>query len=871
MKGIGRSRSRSLAGGRLPVAVAAALGVASAVAGPAWAHKPPDPLHGGQGAGVTVIGHSSLGGAALNGQLDVLGDHAYVGAGTNGGFAAQWNKTPTCATLPNKVKVVSLKDPADPTVVSTIDLTLPGEDPGGTLARAVSVIKVRPLSAANAFTGDLLAVALESCQGQGRLGVELYDVSNPSRPIRLGTDTPGIGTATRDVSLIQRPDGRVLALAANQSGGIRVVEVTAPAAAVPVGTFGASNPGQGCRPFSFAQGVATNTTGSRAYAAFGDAGLVTLDISNPMPGSTPPKLTEALYGASEEGNSFRFVPNAAETAALATDDDLNPARTTLTIPTGPASLVTEPGASAPGVFRGCEAIWGNPLYRQATPSLADRQVVFVANGGCPADYAGRDVTGKVVLVDRVGSGECFGFDGKARIAQQQGAAAVLVANTGATQLFFSPDSATPGDSGVKIPLVLIRKEAGDAIRAGLANSQTVVGTLADNPDTWGALRIFNLPSPPAKPTQAAVFNAPRTNVLTPGDGLYHAVNPLWDGDRALVAWMSDGLRVVDLRNRSAPQAGPFYVPPGVADPTGNYGEVPLVVDVAKFGERVVISDINGGLYVLEVQGGSAPPGDDGPPGGGNPPGGGTPGGGPPGAGDPLAGCSARAANLISGSSARNSITGTITADRILAGGGDDSVDGLAGDDCLDLGAGADRGQGGPDEDLVLGGPGRDRIGGSSGKDRLRGGSDRDRISGGRGDDTALGDRGNDVVRGGRGADVLRGALGRDRLLGSGGRDRISGGSGGDAISAGGSNDRVAGGSGSDRVSGGSGKDVLRGGPGNDRLKGGRGRDRISGGGGRDRIEARDGRRERITCGRGRDSVTADPGDRVSRDCERVRR
>jgi len=583
--------------------------IAAVAAAPASADTSSDPLHGGSGEGLTVIGHSDLGGAGLNGEVAILGDHAYVGMGTNGGFGAQWNRTPKCGAPPSKVKVVNLADAANPKVVSTIDVTGPGEDPGATIARAVSVIKVKPLAATNAFTGDLLAVALESCGGAGRLGVDLYDVSNPSQPMRVGTDTPVIGTATRDVTLVQRPDGRVLALEANQSGGIRVVDVTLPTAPVPVGTAssaGAQSAGaQGCRPFSFAQGVTANAAGSRAYAAFGDGGLLTLDVSNPRPGAPPPTLARTVLGASEEGNSFRFVPNADETAALATDDDLLPSKTTLTVTTGPAAAVTEPGGSAPGVFRACEAIWGNPLYRQAAPTLA-RQVVFVANGGCVTDYGGLDVTGKIVLLDRTGSGDCFTFDGKARIAQQRGAVAVLVANTRADQAVFSPDSGDPGDAGVTIPLALIGKEAGDAIKAGLTANNGMTATLADNPDTWGALRIFNLPSPSASPTQASVFNAPHTRVLTPGNGLYHAVNPLWDDTRALVAWMSDGLRVVDLADRSAPKAGPFYVPPGVADPTGNYPAVPLVVDVAKFGKRIVISDINGGLYVLDSEAPATP-------------------------------------------------------------------------------------------------------------------------------------------------------------------------------------------------------------------------------------------------------------------------
>ena len=678
-----------------------------------------------------------------------------------------------------------------------------------------------------------------------------------------------IGTATRDVTLVQRPDGRVLALAANQSGGIRVIDVTAPAAPVPQGTFTTNSAGQGCRPFSFAQGVATNAAGSRAYAAFGDAGLVTLDIASPMPGVAPPKLTEALYGPSEEGNSFRFVPNGDETAALATDEDLLPARTTLTVKTGSAAGVTEDGGSAPGIFKGCTAIWGagapatGPLYRRTATALADRQIVFVPNGGCAStNFDGLDVSGKIVLGDR----GCD-FVTKTRFAEMRGAVAVLVGNTAATQPVFSPDSAAPVDAGITIPLDVITSQASSAIKASIASGQTVTATLADNPGTWGALRVFNLPNPPAAPTQAAVFNAPHTNTLTPGDGLYHAVNPLWDGDRALVAWMSDGLRVVDLKDRSAPKAGPFYVPPGVADPTGSYSRVPLVVDVAKLGERVVVSDVNGGLYVLELRepagggGGDDPPDVVGP-GQDN---------APAGEADTFAGCGTRPANVIFGTSARNSIRGTLVADRIFAGLGDDRVDGLSGDDCLDLGSGADRGQGGPDADLVLGRLGRDRVSGGAGGDRLRGGPGRDRVSGGRGADTALGDRGADTLFGGVGNDVLRGMSGNDRMSGNGGRDRLSGGAGSDAISAGRSNDRAAGGAGNDRITGGAGRDVLKGGAGNDRLKGGTGRDRLSGGSGNDRIDARDRRRERITCGRGRDTVLADRNDRVSRSCERVRR
>jgi len=162
----------------------AALLVAAVAAAPASALPSSDPLHGGSGEGLTVVGHSDLGGTGLNGEVAVLGNYAFVGMGINGGFAAQWARTPKCNAT-TTVKVVNLTDPANPAVTSTIDLTVPGEDPGATIGRSLAPIKVKSLSPANsAFTGDLRAVALESRGGGGRLGVNFYDVTiRPRRPV----------------------------------------------------------------------------------------------------------------------------------------------------------------------------------------------------------------------------------------------------------------------------------------------------------------------------------------------------------------------------------------------------------------------------------------------------------------------------------------------------------------------------------------------------------------------------------------------------------------------------------------------------------------------------------------------------------------
>lgn len=647
-------RSTALGRGRRALARAGLLVAGGALVAaplPAQGHvsSPFDPLHGGSGTGkVVVVGHSDLDAAGdadpggLNGHVAVLGDHAYVGYGANGGTAFNWGKTPTCnadAAVNQRatVKVVSLADPGNPTVVARISVDQADPTSGAppnTVARDVAAMTV----STPFFTGDLLAVALESCSrtGDGAVGVNFYDVSDPANPVLLGRDDRFFGnTATRQVTLVQRADGRLFALLADQGGflgGIHVTDATNPALPVPIATFDTpqvdGDPStRECRPFSFAQGVSANTAGTRAYAAYQDQGLFVLDIDNiPLASGTSPlpqlaQISHTEYAdPDDEGNSFRYVPNAAETVAVATDEDIMPARTSLTITSsGSSSSFTEPGGSTPGVFRGCEAVWGSgapasgPLYRRTATSLVDRTVVDVNFGCAPADYAGQSVAGNIVLTAR--GGTCS-FDARARLAQDpdgnpstnDGAAAVLISNAATDHhldgsgVLFSPDSVQTVDAGVTIPVAMITKEAGDSIRADLATG-AVTATLADNADSdnaWGALRVFDLTAA-GGPAQLTRHNSPHSDVLTAGDALYHAVNTVWDGDKAVVSWMSDGLRVVDLATPASPAETASYVPPGVADPTGNYAAVPLVVDAEPFGtNRYVISDINGGLYVVQV-------------------------------------------------------------------------------------------------------------------------------------------------------------------------------------------------------------------------------------------------------------------------------
>ena len=148
--------------------------------------------------------------------------------------------------------------------------------------------------------------------------------------------------------------------------------------------------------------------------------------------------------------------------------------------------------------------------------------------------------------------------------------------------------------------------------------------------------------------------------------------------------------------------------------------------------------------------------------------------------------------------------GSVSAIRVLAGGGDDEVS-------LDLGPRSDiltivRGGGGDDE--LNGSAGVDKLRGGSGQDSLTGDLGKDRLSGGEDDDLLIGNEGNDRLHGDGGADTLAGGLDRDELVGGGGYDELSGGYGRDSVSGENGKDTLRGGVGVDSLAGGDGRDVL---------------------------------------------------------------
>ena len=214
----------------------------------------------------------------------------------------------------------------------------------------------------------------------------------------------------------------------------------------------------------------------------------------------------------------------------------------------------------------------------------------------------------------------------------------------------------------------------------------------------------------------------------------------------------------------------------------------------------------------------------------------------------------------------NQIQGGAGSDRIVAGSGADRITGdlghisqyhsslqegyvalpveLHGDDHISAGAGNDQVIAGGGNDTVLGGSGDDLLWGDEedganaelvGNDLIRGGDGDDQIIGGGGHDQLFGDAGVDRIWGNAGDDRLSGGQGEDFLVGGDGEDSISGGADADEIQGGNGHDALSGDEGADLIFGQNGNDSIRGGEGDDELQGNQGDDSLYGDAGDDRI------------------------------------
>jgi Ca2+-binding RTX toxin-like protein len=259
-------------------------------------------------------------------------------------------------------------------------------------------------------------------------------------------------------------------------------------------------------------------------------------------------------------------------------------------------------------------------------------------------------------------------------------------------------------------------------------------------------------------------------------------------------------------------------------------------------------------------------------------------------------------------------------ERLLGGGGDDTLTGNNGINTLEGGAGddlMDPGKGAGDQ--LLGGPGTDTVtysartapvtldldgladdGELNENDRID--IDVENLTGGAGNDRLAGSAAGNVLSGGTGNDILDGGLGGDLFVGGSGTDTadyssrsaaviadpdgwaddgeageydlvetdvegLAGGSGNDVLTGALGTNMLSGGPGHDTLDGAQGDDDIDGGDGNDDLRGGTGVDIVRGGAGTDIVWLRDGQSDVVRCGAGADTATLDAIDDPGTECE----
>lgn len=603
-----------------------------------------------QPSGLTLIGHSDLGGAGLNGPVATVGSTAVVAAGIAPGAGIHthfYNPYPCPAVA---VKVVDLSHPARPRVASTIPV------PEGVAALDVAALRVET----PAFTGDLAAVALARCGAAGNTvdrGVVYYDVSDPATPVFLGryyadVDSAGVtglktcgpepdgdparcASSQHSVALVQRADGRVLSLSTEPgasasnfpSGDLRIVDVTDPRTPEEVGSL--PRPGEpifsfnGCRAFIGGHDAAASADGTLGLLAHFDGGLMTIDLTDP---AAPAELARLGYGEAREVEGNAAYVTVAEVddrrLALVSEEDWIGVSSHLRVD-GPD------GASYPG----CPAIFtlfapGDSLqvYRRPDAEVA-AEIVYVGRG-CPANEGWgttdpdpylSDARGIIALIDRqrqltqpdISEGSGCSLVERAKRAQGEGAVGVVLMQTSATAPeAFSPD----GDTDyVLLPLMMIDRPTGDSLRTRLcprvdgdgrcAGGDPLRGAMADAPGAWGGLRIIDI-TDPAAPFEVDTYRTPSATAFPPPDlGVYAPGQSVARDGKAYVAWHSDGLRVFGLAGDGGEEAR--FVPADRVDPTGTLPSKSYVVGVdllesdgAADPTLVVITDTHSGLYIL---------------------------------------------------------------------------------------------------------------------------------------------------------------------------------------------------------------------------------------------------------------------------------
>jgi len=506
------------------------------------------------------------------------------------------------------------------TGVDIIDISRPSKPVKLSDTRDYEDTSMEDMQAMEIGGRDVLAIGLQDCgnnptPGVGKSGLELYDITNPRGPQFLNfVDTDAIADVggVHELDLTATPSGDVLALGSvpnleadssdadgkNGQGDLLIWKITDPANPTLVGEWGVlDEPSlglsfyldvrQGDDARTLLHSPRANKDGTRAYLSYWDAGVITLDISDP---SSPVFVGRTSFAPGEEGNAHSVDEAKSGNVLVQADEDFSPFQAQFTS----------------NAFAGTRPV----VEASFTPPISDSpgremtgEVVHVGRG-CPegsitgtnpADPYLADPAGKLALIER---GACR-FDHKVARAQQAGATGVIVYNHaggGEALVLMGGNNPTLMPDGslvpITIPAVFVQRSTGLLLVGG---TPPVTARAAAVFNGWGYLRFFNMKDP-ANPRQISTFATPNTNneaVATQGTWSVH--NPEVRGNFVYASWYSDGVRVIDISKPSSPREVGSWTGAGApaAAPAVN------IWSVVPHGDLLLASDRNYGLYILK--------------------------------------------------------------------------------------------------------------------------------------------------------------------------------------------------------------------------------------------------------------------------------
>ncbi len=537
---------------------------------------------------------------------------ADVGVHKGYAYLAAWGVV-TCKY--NGVHVVDIRNPAKPKEVAFIQAkegSYPGE---GVQAVSISTPK---------FTGDILVTNNEKCKDKvGFGGLNIYDVTNPSRPTPL---VEGLGDSTvngqgkKDANEIHSVfawdagDKAYAVIVDNEEGpDVDIIDITDPKKAKLVAEYDLDElfphiVQPGLREVFHHDVIVKEIAGRQIMSvSYWDAGYVLLDVTNPLAPTyvadsdfATPDPENLSYGRTvkPEGNGHQSEFTRDNKYLVGADEDFAPYVVSARNETENNELFASPGSGTTPLTPGTVLSGGTVFVGLACP-------------GGTAVPAGNPAVIDIAVVER---GVCTFTEKVASVVAAGGYDGVLVFNRTGTdacdgQLTMSVEGSLPA-FGV-LPrsqgFALFGQSYDDSACLAGTGPQTLpvaLGTVGDNVsfvstfDGWGYVRLFRNGN--GKLTELDTYAVPESQnpafAQGYGDLSVHEVATSAASDNLLYfSYYTAGFRVAKIENDRIVEKGHFIDEGG-----NNFWGVETFMHNGQ--EYVAASDRDFGLYIFRYTG-----------------------------------------------------------------------------------------------------------------------------------------------------------------------------------------------------------------------------------------------------------------------------